>query len=323
MKTWWIVTRDHAATLECREMPVPVPGSGYVLVKVHAAGMNRGELIVGGAVHGGPEKMGGVEVSGVVEALGPGVAGIRTGDRVMGRVRGAFTEYALMETHQLMPLPANLTWEQGAAVPVSYTTAWEMICQFGFIAKDEWLLITGASSGAGVACMQIARALGAHTIGTSGSAEKLARLKALGLEHGIHTRNPDFAGRVMEITGGAGANIAASLVGGTVFPEILKCLARCGRVAIAGYVDGALDATIDLGAVHVNRFRIYGVSNAKLTWQERAEATRGFSELVLPMIADGRIEPVVDRVYGFDELPKAKAAMEANEMVGKIIVRVA
>jgi NADPH2:quinone reductase len=323
MKTWWIVTRDHVATLEKREMPVPVPGSGHVVVKVHAAGMNRGELIVGGAVHGGPEKFGGVEVSGVVETLGPGVTGVRVGDRVMGRVRGAFTEYALMETHQLMPLPPNLTWEQGAAVPVSYTTAYEMICQFGFITKDEWLLIAGASSGAGVACMQIAQALGAHTIGTSGSAAKLGKLATLGLEHGICTRGPDFAARVMEITGGAGADIAANLVGGTVFPEILKCLARCGRVAIAGYVDGALHADIDLGAVHASRFRIYGVSNAKLTWQERAEATRGFSALVLPMIANGRIVPVVDRVYGFDELPAAKAAMEANEMVGKIIVRVA
>ena len=155
------------------------------------------------------------------------------------------------------------------------------------------------------------------------AAAKLAKLQGFGLDVAIATRGADFATKVMEATGGKGADLIVNLVGGTQFAECLRCLARHGRLAVVGYVDGALEAKIDLSAVHVNRFEIFGISNAKLTREERAAATRGFVRDVLPAIADGRIEPAVDRVFAFDELAQAKAHMEANAMVGKIVVRVA
>ncbi|MGZ5092875.1 MAG: quinone oxidoreductase family protein [Burkholderiales bacterium] len=323
MKSYWIVTRDHEATLERREVAQPQPKPGEVVVKVHASALNRGELIVGGVVHGGPEKIGGNEASGVIHAVGPGVTGIKPGDRVMGRARGAFAEYALMDAHQVLPMPAKLTWEQAAATPLSFITAYEAVVMYGKLQRDEWLLVTGASAGAGVCSIQIAQVLGARTIGTSGSAEKLEKLKGIGLDVGIRTRAPDFARRVREVTEGAGANLAVNLVGGSVFPECLRALARKGRVAVVGYVDGEHHADIDLSAVHANRFEIFGVSNAKLKPEERAEATRGFRRDILPAIESGRITPVVDRVFSFDELPAAKAHMEANAMVGKIVVKIA
>ena len=323
MKSCWIVTQDHKAVLEWRDAPVPQPKSGEVVMRVHATAMNRGELFVGGVVHGGPEKLGGNEAAGEVHAVGEGVTAFRVGDRIFGRVRGGFAEYAVMFAHQALPMPAQLTWEQAAAIPVSFLTAYEMLFPpYGKLKAGEWLLVNGVSAGAGVACVQIAKMLGAHTIGTSGSAEKLAKLAPVGLDVAIVTRRADFAEKVKEITGGKGADVIVNLVGGSIFAECLKCLARRGRLAVVGYVDGVLKAEIDLGAVHANRHEIFGISNAKLTAEERAQAMRGFARDVLPAIADGRIVPLIDRVFDFDELPAAKQWMESSAMVGKIVVRV-
>jgi NADPH:quinone reductase-like Zn-dependent oxidoreductase len=241
----------------------------------------------------------------------------------MGRARGAFADYAIMDVPQAMNIPSRLNWEQAAATPLSFITAYEMVVQYGKLRAGEWLLVTGASSGAGVCSIQIAQVLGARTIGTSGSADKLDRLKAIGLDVGIRTREPDFAAKVREATGGAGANLAVNLVGGSVFGECLRSLANQGRLAVVGYVDGQHHAEIDLSAVHANRFEIFGVSNAKLTPEEKAEAARGFKRDILPAIESGRITPMVDSVFSFDDLPAAKARMESNEMTGKIVVKIA
>ena len=324
MKSCWIVVKDHKAALEWRDLPVPQPKANEIVVRVRATALNRGELVVGGAVHGGPEKIGGTEAAGEVHAIGAGVTGVKAGDRVFGRVRGGFAEYVAMDAAQIIPLPAKLTFEQGAAVPISYITAYEMLYPpYGKLKAGEWLLITGASAGAGVASIQIAKMLGAKTLGTSGSAAKLEKLKAIGLDVAIETRGADFADKVKAATGGAGADLIVNLVGGTQFEECVRCLARHGRLAVVGYVDGSVKAELDLSAVHVNRLEIFGISNAKLTAEEKAAATRGFVRDVVPAIADGRIVPVVDRVFAFDELPQAKAHMEASAMVGKIVVRVA
>jgi len=323
MKSCWIVVKDHKAALEWRDLPVPQPKANEIVVRVRATALNRGELVVGGAVHGGPEKIGGTEAAGEVHAIGAGVTGVKAGDRVFGRVRGGFAEYVAMDAAQIIPLPAKLTFEQGAAVPISYITAYEMLYPpYGKLKAGEWLLITGASAGAGVASIQIAKMLGAKTLGTSGSAAKLEKLKAIGLDVAIETRGADFADKVKAATGGAGADLVVNLVGGTQFAECVRCLARHGRLAVVGYVDGSVKAELDLSAVHVNRLEIFGISNAKLTAEEKAAATRGFVRDVVPAIADGRIVPVVDRVFAFDELPQAKAHMEASAMVGKIVVRV-
>lgn len=323
MKSCWIVVKDHKAALEWRDIPVPQPKANEIVMRVRATAMNRGELVVGGAVHGGPEKIGGTEAAGEVHAVGSAVKGVRTGDRVFGRVRGGFAEYVAMDEAQIIPLPQRLSFEDGAAVPISYITAYEMLYPpYGKLKAGEWLLITGASAGAGVASIQIAKMLGAKTIGTSGSADKLAKLQALGLDVAIQTRGADFADKVKAATGGAGADLIVNLVGGTQFEECVRCIARHGRLAVVGYVDGSVKAQIDLSAVHVGRLEIFGISNAQLTADEKAAATRGFVRDVVPAIADGRIKPVIDRVFEFAELPAAKAHMEASAMVGKIVVRV-
>jgi NADPH:quinone reductase-like Zn-dependent oxidoreductase len=321
MKSYWIVTKGNQTTLERREVPEPEAKAGQVVIAVRASALNRGELFVGGVMHGGPEKLGGNEVAGVVHAVGPGVTGVKPGDEVMGRARGAFADYAVMDDHQVLRKPPRLSWEEAAATPLSFTTAYEAVVQFGRLPAGGWMLVTGASAGAGVAAIQIAQVVGAHSIGTSGSREKLKKLEAIGLEVGIQTRAPDFSEAARKATGGAGVDVAVNLVGGSMFPELLRTLARKGRLCIVGYVDDRHHAEIDLSAVHANRFEISGVSNSKTTAEERAAATRGFARDILPAIESGKIKPVVDSVFPFDELPAAKARMEANEMVGKIVVR--
>jgi NADPH2:quinone reductase len=323
MKSYWLVTKGNESVLEKREIPAPEPKRGELIVKVHASALNRGEIIVGGVVHGGPEKIGGNEASGIVHKVGEAVSEFKPGDRVMGRARGAFAEYCVIDEAQAMIVPAPLSWEQAAATPLSFITAYEMVVQYGKLKAGEWLFVPGASSGAGVCSIQIADVLGAKTIGTSGSAEKLEKLKKIGLTVGIKTRAPDFAAQVREATGGAGANLALNLVGGSFFAECLRALANKGRLAVVGYVDGQHHAEIDLTAVHANRFEIFGVSNAKVSAEEKAAAALGFKRDILPSIANGRIVPVVDSVYSFEDLPAAKARMESNAMTGKIIIKIA
>ncbi len=323
MKTCWIKSDHQSTELEYKDLPIPEPKAGEVVIRNHGSSLNRGELIVGSVVHGGPLKLGGGDGAGVVHAVGAGVSGFKVGDKVFGRVMGGWAEYCVARAEQLMPMPERLTWEQAASVGVAFLTAYELIfAPYGKLKKGETLLVAGASSGVGVAAVQIGKALGATVIGTSGSTDKLARLKALGMDHGIHTRKPDFAAKVKELTGGKGADLAINLVGGSIFAELVRSLARKGRIGIVGYVDGVHKAEIDLTALHANRFEVYGVSNSKMTTEERADAMRNFIRDVLPMLSDGRITPVVDKVFAFDQLASAKKYMESDAQMGKVVVRV-
>jgi NADPH:quinone reductase-like Zn-dependent oxidoreductase len=322
MQSYWIQSSADQTTLERREVAVPEPAAGQVLVRMRAAGLNRGEIIAGhGLTKPGAAKPAGGEGAGEVVKLGAGVSGLKPGDRVMGRCAGAFAEYALMDAREAVAVPARLSWEEAASVPLTFMVVHDMLIAQGKLKAGEWLLVTGISSGVGVAALQTAKALGAKVIGTSGSADKLERLKAIGLDVGIRTRAGDFCDAVIAATGGKGANLVVNNVGGSVFAECVRALAFQGRLATVGYVDGVLKAEMDIEALHAKRLVLFGVSNKLRSAEQRAESARGFVADILPAIADGRIKPLVDRTYSFDELPAAKAYMESNAHLGKIVVR--
>lgn len=292
-----------------------------MLVRLRAAGLNRGEFIAAQGLHKpGAAKPAGVEGAGEVAALGAGVTTARVGERVMGRCPGAFAEFALMDAREAIPVPANLSWEEAAAIPLVFMVVHDMLIAQGRLGRGEWLLVTGISSGVGVGALQTAKMLGANVIGTSGSAEKLARLESLGLDLGLQTRAGDFSAAVLEATGGRGADLAINTVGGTVFAECMRSLAFEGRLAIVGYVDGVLKAEVDLDALHAKRLRVFGVSNKLRNAEQRAGSVRGFVADVLPAIADGRIRPLIECAFPFGQLPQAKERMESNRHTGKLVL---
>lgn len=316
MRAYFIRAGDGQSLLELRDAPPPEPGPGQMLVCVHAAGLNRGELISAPKT----PRPAGMDGAGEVAKLGAGVTQFKPGDRVMGRCPGAFAEYALMDARETLPVPEQLSWEQAASVPIAFLVVYDMLLAQGRLKAGEWLLITGVTSGVGVAALQVAKALGARVIGTSGSAQKLELLKPLGLDLPLVTRKPDFGAAVLQATGGKGVDLCVNNVGGTVFAECVRALGFEGRLAVIGYMDGTLTAQIDLDALHAKRLTLFGVSNKLRNSEQRSATVRGFAASLLPLLADGRIRPLIDRVYTFDELPAAKARMEANAHVGKIVV---
>jgi len=323
MRSWWMHMGPEGTELQVRQVDLPRPGPGQVLVRLHAAGLNRGEFLYGHGLHGavGSWKAIGGEGAGEVVALGEGVSSIAVGARVMGRCSGAFAEYALMESAEALPVPERLDAVQAAAVPLTFLVAHDMLVLQGRLQAGQWVLVNGVSSGVGVACLQLAKALGAEVIGTSGSQAKLDALAPLGLVHGIATREADFAARVMAITADHGADLIINTVGGTVLAENLRAAAFEAGLAIVGYVDGVVRAELDLELLHAKRLRMYGVSNKLRTKAQRAAAVPAFARDVLPPLTDGRITPQIDSVFDFDQLPEAKAKMEAGGHVGKIVLR--
>ncbi len=315
-------TTEHAA-IELREVAMPEPGPRQLLVRMRAASLNRGEFIVGhGLQKAGTSKAIGMEGSGEVAKLGPDVTGWSIGQRVMGRCAGAFAEYALMDLREAIAMPPDLSFEEAAAIPLTFLVVHDMLVVQGKLAKGEWLLVTGVSSGVGVASLQAAKVLGARVIGTSGSQEKLERLKAVGLDVGIRTRTGDFHDAVMKATDGKGVNLVVNTVGGSVFAECVRSMAFEGRLATVGYVDGVLKSEIDIQALHAKRLTLFGVSNKMRTPEQRASGVPGFVADLMPAIAAGRIRPMVDRVYPFGELGEARAHMEANRHLGKIVIAI-
>ena len=323
MRAYWNQIIDGHTVLEQRDTPMPVPSAHQILVKLHAAALNRGEFIAShGLTADSKTSRAGIEGAGEVLQVGPEAQGIQTGARVMGRVTGAYAEYALMDAREAIPVPPSMSWEEAAATPITFCVVHDMLVAQGRLAAGEWLLVPGVTSGVGVAALQAGKALGARVIGTSRSAQKLAKLESLGLEVPIVSIGADFYDAVMKASDNHGADLVVNTVGGTIFSECLRSLAFQGRIAMVGYIDGVLASDIDLAALHAKRLRIFGVSNKHRDATGRSQTTRGFIKDLLPAFADGRIKPLIDRVFAFDQMPEAKRYMESDAQIGKIVLRV-
>lgn len=327
MKSWWIKKSGDSTALEPRDIDRPHPAQGEMLVRVKAVSLNRGDMLARIKRHSADvARRAGVDGAGEVVAVGEGVVGFKSGDRVMFRSQGCFAEYAIVDPALAALVPEHLSWEEGAAIPAAFITAYEALVQFGNLKPDETVLIAGVSSGVGVAALQIAKALGAWVIGVSRSTEKLARLKVLGLDATIcvqGARGGSFAEEVMWATRKRGVDVAVNLVGGSAFADCQQVLADFGRQVVVGYVDGQMSATIDLEALHGKRLNIMGISNAPLTPAQRAIPMRGFMALVYPHLVSGKIKPVIDRVFEFDDAPAAKRYVETDQLLGKVVLRLA
>ena len=322
MKAYWIRNTGTTTELFLRDLPQPQPNAGQMLVRMRATSLNRGDMLARIKRHSAADgRPAGIDGSGEVVSVGANVTDFKPGERVLFRAHACFAEYAVVEPPLAARMPDRLSWEQAAALPAAYITAWEAVIEFGRARAGEWVLLCGVSSGVGVAALQIAKSLGARVIGTSGSAIKLAKLKALGLDVGIEGRGGAFVDAVLQATGGKGVNVAVNLVGGSAFPGCVRVATDFGRVIIVGYVDGEMHPEFDLEAVHGKRLQISGISNTPLTPAQRAASMQGFMRDVYPALESGAIAPLVDRVFDFDELPAAKAYVDTDQFLGKVVVR--
>lgn len=311
-----------ATLLKQRSTAVPQPGPGQLLVRMQAAALNRGEFLHGHGLHGsgGSWKAIGSEGAGEIVALGEQVTTFQLGQRVMARCPAAFAEYALMEATEAMAAPECLSWTEAACVPLTFLVAHDMLLEQGRLQAGEWVLVNGVSSGVGVSSLQLAKAWGAHVVGTSGSSHKLKALSALGLDVGIATREPDFAAQVMQHTQQHGADLIINTVGGSVLAENIRAAAFQARLAVVGYVDGVVRTEIDLDALHAKRLCLFGVSNKLRTKAQRAAAIPAFVRDVWPLLQDGKLKPHIDQVFDFDDLPTAKQRMESGAHMGKMVL---
>ena len=322
MISYWINKTGNAADgaqLEARDTPMPAPSAGHMLVRVRAATINRGDIMARikrhSAAGGRP-----VGVDGAGEVVVGGSSPFKKGERVMFRAHGAIAEYAAVDPALASRVPDTMSWEEAGSLLAAYVTGWEAVCQFGRMKAGDWVLLCGASSGVGVAALQMAKHTGARVIGTSGSAQKLQALKKLGLDVGIVARGGDFAEQVRQATGGKGVDIAVNLVGGTAFPACVQACADFGRVIIVGYVDNTMHADFDMETVHGRRLQIMGISNTPLSPAQRAIAHRGFMADFGGALEAGAIRPLIDRVYSFEQAPAAKDYVETNQLIGKVVV---
>lgn len=324
MKAVVITKAGGPEVLQLREVPTPQPAAREVLVCVRAAGVNRADILqrMGQypAPPGAPADIPGLEYAGEVAALGAGVRAWKVGDRVMGLVpAGAYAERVTVNESLALPVPSSWSFEQAAAVPEAFITAHDALFRQMRLRAGERVLIHAVGSGVGTAALQLAKAFGARTFGTSRSAAKLERARALGLEVAIDSSREVFAEVVKRHTGGEGVDVVLDLVGGPVLGGSIQALSRGGRMIVVG-LTGGRSASIDLGAVLSKRLTIVGTVLRARTLEEKIGVTAYFAAEVLPLFEGGIVGPVVERSYPLAQAAEAHRKLESDTVFGKLVL---
>ena len=306
----------------------PAPVADRVRVRVHAAGLNRADILQRRghypAPPGYPQNIPGMEFAGEVESIGDAVRAWKIGDRVFGIIAGgAQAEFVVVPESNLARVPADLDWVKAGSMPEVFITAHDALFTRAGLHMGERVLIHAAASGVGTAAIQVAHAAGATVYGTSRTADKLQRIHELnlGLDKSVAVggQPSNFVEAVQKWTNGAGVDVILDLVGGNYLAANLEALALRGRLICVGTMAGA-KSEIDLGLLLRKRAIIIGTMLRGRSIEEKAEATRLFASSVLPLVSRGAIRPVIDRVYPVDEIRDAHERMESNESFGKIVL---
>lgn len=330
MKAVTIVAFGGVEGLEVRQVPaLPRPTADRVRVRVHAAALNRADILqrLGRypAPPGFPTNIPGLEFAGEVDEVGEEVRAWQKGQRVFGLIGGgAQAQYVTVPESTVREIPANLNWTEAAAVPEVFITAHDALFTQAKLKMGERVLIHAAGSGVGTAAIQLAHAAGATVYGTSRTADKLKKARPLGLDESIDVGNtPDkFAEAVREWTSGAGVHVILDLVGAAYLKANLASLAPKGRLMFVGTTSGA-KAELDLSTVMGKRARLCGTFLRARRTEEKALATSLFAAHVVPLLARGVVRPIVDSVYSIDDVRAAHQRLESNESFGKVVLTIA
>jgi NADPH2:quinone reductase len=321
-----VITRPGGPeVLEQHDRPLPEPSAGQVRVRVHASALNRADLMQRQGTYpappGAPPDIPGMEYAGEIDALGAGTTLWRLGDRVMGIVGGgAHAEYLVTHEREALPVPAGLSWESAAAIPEAFLTAYDALFTRLDVRLGERVLVHAVGSGVGTATLQLARLAGAIVIGTSRSADKLARARELGLEHAIDASAGDWAATVEATIGAHAVHAVVDLVGGDYLRGNLRVLAPRGRLVIVG-LTGGRTAELEMGIVLNKRLHIVGTVLRSRPIEEKIALAREFAARVIHFFESGRLIPVVERAFSFAEIGAAHELLASNSTFGKVVLR--
>lgn len=308
-----------------RDVAEPAPKASELKVAVAAVGVNRADLRravthFAASEQGGSAAIAGLEMTGEVVAVGSNVVGFKVGDRVMAMTGSALADFVCIDARLAIAVPNELTTVASAAVPVSYIAAHDALVTAGALVRGEAVFINGASSGAGIAAVQIARELGAaKVLGTAGGDNKLERLRQIGCDVAIDHRSADIAAVVRAHTQDRGAELVVDIIGGPHAQVNVDAAALRGRIVCLGRVAGA-QSSLNLDEFSRKRLTMLGVTFRTRSFEERVEAVRAFREGLMPAIASGRVKPVVDRVFQMAEAEAAQEYMRSNRHFGKIVI---
>ncbi|MFJ8943983.1 NAD(P)H-quinone oxidoreductase [Streptomyces sp. NPDC102395] len=307
------------------EVPDPVPGEGEVLVEVAASAVNRADVLQRQGFYNPPPGASpypGLECSGRVAALGPGVSGWAVGDEVCALLAGGgYAEKVVVPAGQLLPVPDGVDLRTAAALPEVTCTVWSNVFMIAHLRPGETLLVHGGSSGIGTMAIQLAKAVGAKVAVTAGTPEKLERCAELGADILINYREQDFVEEIEKATGGAGADVILDNMGATYLERNVQALAVNGRLAIIGMQGGA-KGELNIGALLTKRAAISATSLRARPLEEKATIVAAVREHVWPLLAAGGVRPVVDRALPMSDAAAAHRIVEESGHIGKVLLTV-
>ncbi|WP_369390653.1 NAD(P)H-quinone oxidoreductase [Streptomyces sp. CG1] len=305
------------------EVPDPVPGEGEVLVEVVASAVNRADILQRQGFYTPPPGASpypGLECSGRIAALGPGVSGWAVGDEVCALLAGGgYAEKVVVPAGQLLPVPEGVDLKQASALPEVVCTVWSNVFMIAHLRPGETLLVHGGSSGIGTMAIQLAKAVGAKVAVTAGTKEKLERCAELGAEILINYREQDFVAEIKQATGGAGADVILDNMGAKYLDRNVQALAVSGRLAIIG-MQGGVKGELNIGTLLGKRAAISATSLRARPLSEKAAIVAAVREHVWPLLAGGHVRPVVDRELPMAEAAEAHRVVEASGHVGKVLL---
>lgn len=303
---------------------IPTAQAEEVLVKVHAFGINRPDILQRQGLYPMPKDVTpvpGLEVAGEIVAVGAEVTQFKVGDKVCGLTNGGgYAEYCVVPASQTLVIPEGLSFTQAAAIPETFFTVWANVFQMGQAKAGETVLVHGGSSGIGTTALMLCKALGIQTFATVGSDDKIQAIAHL--TTGINYKTQDFEQVINEKTDNAGVDIILDMVGAPYLERNLNLLRRDGRLVYIAFLGGAKAKEVKLGQIMMKRLTITGSTMRARTTAEKAEIAQGLQQQVAPFWAKGECLPMIYKTFNFDQIVDAHIAMDTGEHIGKIVVNV-
>ena len=303
---------------------IPTAQAEEVLVKVHAFGINRPDILQRQGLYPMPKdvtSVPGLEVAGEIVAVGAAVTQFKVGDKVCGLTNGGgYAEYCVVPASQTLVIPEGVSFTQAAAIPETFFTVWANVFQMGQAKASETVLVHGGSSGIGTTALMLCKALGIQTFATVGSDDKIQAIAHL--TTGINYKTQDFEQVINEKTDNAGVDIILDMVGAPYLERNLNLLRRDGRLVYIAFLGGAKAKEVKLGQIMMKRLTITGSTMRARTTAEKAEIAQGLQQQVAPFWAKGECLPMIYKTFNFDQIVDAHIAMDTGEHIGKIVVNV-